>query len=156
MAVGCWCHGVCEASAQVHDRPRSHCGGGSTTPVLTASQPLLLVHFPIPASGCSTCATTCALRSSATACRWAHLPLSSHPQCQLQLQQLCGALAGGPACSAGHPSLTLRAHTHPRWRATPPSFLVQFPTVVAWSEVIRVEQPNEPMQGHLSLTGLPG
>ncbi|KAI7845277.1 hypothetical protein COHA_001120 [Chlorella ohadii] len=33
---------------------------------------------------------------------------------------------------------------------------LQFPTVVAWSEVIRVEQPNEPMQGHLSLTGVPG
>ncbi|PRW45579.1 Metallo-dependent phosphatase [Chlorella sorokiniana] len=33
---------------------------------------------------------------------------------------------------------------------------LQFPTVVAWSEVVRVEQPNEPMQGHLSLTGVPG
>ena len=39
-------------------------------------------------------------------------------------------------------------------RASPPAW--QFPTVVAWSGVVRVEAPNEPMQGHLSLTGVPG
>ena len=33
---------------------------------------------------------------------------------------------------------------------------MQFPVVVAWSGVVTVAEPNQPMQGHLSLTGKPG
>lgn len=33
---------------------------------------------------------------------------------------------------------------------------LQFPVIAAWSEPVAVEQPNLPMQGHLSLTGVPG
>lgn len=33
---------------------------------------------------------------------------------------------------------------------------LQFPTIAAWSEPVAVQQPNLPMQGHLSLTGVPG
>ena len=33
---------------------------------------------------------------------------------------------------------------------------LQFPLIAAWSGTVEVEHPNEPMQGHLSLTGEPG
>ncbi|KAL4439452.1 hypothetical protein ABPG77_008781 [Micractinium sp. CCAP 211/92] len=33
---------------------------------------------------------------------------------------------------------------------------LQFPTIAAWSEPVAVQQPNLPMQGHLSLTDVPG
>lgn len=33
---------------------------------------------------------------------------------------------------------------------------LQLPTVVAWSERLAVASPNEPMQGHLALTGRQG
>lgn len=33
---------------------------------------------------------------------------------------------------------------------------LQQPTVVAWSSAVRLARPNEPMQGHLALTGAPG
>lgn len=33
---------------------------------------------------------------------------------------------------------------------------LQFPSIAAWSAPVVVEQPNLPMQGHLSLTGVPG
>ncbi len=33
---------------------------------------------------------------------------------------------------------------------------LQFPAIAAWSEPVAVQQPNLPMQGHLSLTGVPG
>jgi hypothetical protein len=33
---------------------------------------------------------------------------------------------------------------------------LEFPLIAAWSGVIQVASPNEPMQGHLALTGRPG
>ena len=33
---------------------------------------------------------------------------------------------------------------------------LQFPVIAAWSGPVEVEQPNQPMQGHLTLTATPG
>jgi hypothetical protein len=33
---------------------------------------------------------------------------------------------------------------------------LQFPRIVAWSQVVAVARPNAPMQGHLALTGRQG
>lgn len=60
-----------------------------------------------------------------------------------------------PACPHRAASVSTLAHPlNTASNSVPPN--LQFPTVVAWSQVIRVEQPNQPMQGHLSLTGVPG
>lgn len=75
-------------------------------------------------------------------------------------QRCCNPAGTPPAarhkCLLGPPlpDPCLRLHLH--LCLLSPTQLLQFPTVVAWSEAIRVEQPNEPMQGHLSLTGVPG